>query len=159
MIVPAVTEVCLPQPAHSQVHALVCSCQALLVPQPGQTNPCGQRAAARYATQAASSGKWLWNSVRERGKSVKAASGRIVVRDMFYHEPAPASTTNGIPGHRGISLLLDTMELDHFLLSPHAKWLRGVLPLKPNGRPIKIIGKVDQEIVGVGKSQLSRQIP
>jgi len=41
MIVPAVTEVCLPQPAHSQVQALVCSRQALLLPQAGQTKPCG----------------------------------------------------------------------------------------------------------------------
>ena len=64
MMVPAVTEVCLPQPAHSQslpsragVHALVCSCHALVLPQPGQTKPSGQRAANRYPTQAASSAK------------------------------------------------------------------------------------------------------
>ena len=37
----------LPQPAHSQVQTLVCSCHALVLPQPGQTKPCGQRAAAR----------------------------------------------------------------------------------------------------------------
>ena len=70
MMVPAVTEVCLPQPAHSQVHALVCNCQALRLPQPGQTKPSGQRAANRYSTQAASSGKRCWNSIKERGKSV-----------------------------------------------------------------------------------------
>ncbi len=58
-----------------------------------------------------------------------------------------------------LSYLLDTIEFDHFLLSPHLKWLRGILPLQPNGPPIKIIGEVDQEIVGVSKSQLSRQIP
>src|SRR4051812_26100197 len=56
MMVPAVTEVCLPQSAHSQVHALVCSDQALPVPQAGQTKPVGQRTANRYSTQAASSG-------------------------------------------------------------------------------------------------------
>src|SRR5438105_10106888 len=72
MIVPAVTEVCLPQPAHSQVHGLVCSSQALLLPQPGQTKPCGQRPAKRYLAQAALSGKRCWNSIRERGKSVTA---------------------------------------------------------------------------------------
>src|SRR5450756_1296960 len=105
MMVPAVTEVCLPHPAHSQVHALVCSSHALLLPQPGQTKPCGQRAAARYPTQAASSGKRRWNSINERGKSVKVASRSSVVRDLFYHEPAPPATTNGVPGRRGISLL------------------------------------------------------
>src|SRR6185437_4343521 len=73
MIVPAVTEVCLPQPAHSHVHGLVCSCHALLLPQSGQTKPLGQRAMKRYLTQAASSGKRGWNSIRERGKSVTAS--------------------------------------------------------------------------------------
>src|ERR1700756_3325277 len=75
MIVPAVTEVCLPQPAHSRVQALVCSSQALVLPQLGQTKPPGQRAANRYATQAASSGKRCWNSIRERGKSVMTGRG------------------------------------------------------------------------------------
>ena len=79
MRVPAVTEVCLPQPAHSQVHALVCNSQALLVPQSGQTKPSGQRAANRYLTQATSSEKRCWNSIKERGKSVIwAAEGRYV---------------------------------------------------------------------------------
>ena len=83
MMVPAVTEVCLPQLAHSQVHALVCSCQALLLPQPGQTKPSRQRAANRYLTQAASSGKRCWNSIKERGKSVIGVTGAAYVRDMF----------------------------------------------------------------------------
>ena len=39
-MVPAVTEVCLPQPAHSQVHGLVWRPHALVMPQPGQTKPC-----------------------------------------------------------------------------------------------------------------------
>src|ERR1044071_2912280 len=69
MMVPAVTEVCLPHWAHSQVHALVCKVQALPAPQAGQTKPFGQRAANRYWTHAASSEKRLWNSIRERGKS------------------------------------------------------------------------------------------
>jgi hypothetical protein len=79
MMVPAVTEVCLPQPAHSQVHAWVCNSQALLSPQSGQTKPSGQRAANRYLTQAASSAKRCCHSIKERGKSViSAAQGRYV---------------------------------------------------------------------------------
>ncbi len=70
MMVPAVTEVCLPQPVHSQVHALVRGSQALPLPQPGQTKPSGQRATNRYLTQAASSSKRRWKSINERGKSV-----------------------------------------------------------------------------------------
>src|ERR1700730_13067098 len=80
MIVPAVTDVCLPQPAHSHVHGLVCSCHAFLLPQSGQTKPSGQRAMKRYLTQAASSGKRCWNSIRERGKSVTASHPK---RSMF----------------------------------------------------------------------------
>src|SRR5216684_1204343 len=75
MMVPAVTEVCLPQPAHSQVHGLVCNAHALLLPQAGQTKPSGQRAATRYLTHAASSGKRCWNSIKERGKSIICATG------------------------------------------------------------------------------------
>src|SRR4051794_19345011 len=103
-MVPAVTEVCLPQCAHSQVHALVCSGQALPVPQAGQTKPFGQRAANRYRTQAASSGKRLWNSIRERGKSDMSGLRRAYVRSMFYHQPTLSTTANGGPGHTGISL-------------------------------------------------------
>src|SRR4051794_31034198 len=104
MMVPAVTEVCLPQRAHSQVHALVCSGQALPTPQAGQTKPFGQRAANRYRTQAASSGKRLWNSIRERGKSDMSGLRRAYVRSMFYHQPTLSTTANGGPGRTGISL-------------------------------------------------------
>src|SRR5215210_8451186 len=104
MMVPAVTEVCLPQRAHSQVHALVCSGQALLAPQAGQTNPSGQRAANRYPTHAASSGKRLWNSIRECGKSDMAGSRRAYVRPMFYHQTTLSTTANGGTGCTGISL-------------------------------------------------------
>ena len=82
-MVPAVTEVCLPQPAHSQVHGLVCSCHALPLPQPGHRKPCGQRAANRYSTQAASFEKRCWNSIRERGKSVICVIRSHRVRDLF----------------------------------------------------------------------------
>src|SRR6478752_8487203 len=105
MMVPAVTEVCLPQCAHSQVHALVCSGQALPVPQAGQTKPSGQRAANRYPTQAASSGKRLWNSISDCGNSDMPAPGRAYVRSMFYHQPTLSTTANGGPGRTGISLL------------------------------------------------------
>src|SRR3954465_14915251 len=104
MMVPAVTEVCLPQGAHSQVHALVCSGQALPAPQAGQTNPSGQRAANRYRTQAASSGKRLWNSIRECGKSDMSGPGRAYVLSLFYHPPTFFTTANGGPGRTGISL-------------------------------------------------------
>src|SRR6476469_6453818 len=104
MMVPAVTEVCLPQCAHSQVHALVCSGQALPVPQAGQTKPFGQRAANRYSTQAASSGKRLWNSISDCGNSDMSAFGRAYVRFMFYHQPTLSTTANGGPGRTGISL-------------------------------------------------------
>ena len=46
-----------PAPAKAGVHGLVCSSHALVMPQLGQTNPSGQRAAKRYLTQAASSAK------------------------------------------------------------------------------------------------------
>src|SRR5487761_1370707 len=104
MMVPAVTEVCLPQWAHSQVHGLVCRCQALRVPQPGHTKPVGQRAANRYSAHAASSQKRCWNSIKEWGKSVIGVIRRRYVRDLFYHKLAPPATTFCGPGCRGISL-------------------------------------------------------
>ena len=82
MMVPAVTEVCLPHPAHSQVHGLVCSSQALLVPQPGQAKPSGQRAAKGIGT-----GCLIREALLEldqgTGKSVTRVSGRAVVLHMF----------------------------------------------------------------------------
>src|SRR3954454_14646000 len=105
MMVPAVTEVCLPQRAHSQVHALVCRGQVLPPPQAGQTKPSGQRAANRYPTQAASSGKRLWNAIRECGKSDTAGLGRAYVHSMFYHPPPLFATANSGPGRTGMSLL------------------------------------------------------
>jgi hypothetical protein len=52
-------------------------------PQPGQTKPSGQRAAKRYVTQAASSGKRCWNSINERGKSIIRVTRGYQVRDLF----------------------------------------------------------------------------
>src|SRR6476660_3155110 len=103
MIVPAVTDVCLLQPAHSHVQGLVCSCHALLLPQSGQTKPSGQRAMKRDLTQAASSGNRCWNSIRERGKSVTAGHPTVYVRSLSYTETAPTATTDCVTGRRGIS--------------------------------------------------------
>ena len=47
MTVPAVTEVCRRQAAHSQVNALAFSAQPFAPPHPGQTKPSGHRRAAR----------------------------------------------------------------------------------------------------------------
>jgi hypothetical protein len=83
MMVAAVTEVWRPQPAHSNVQALVSSCQALPPSQPGQTNPSGQRVAIRYCAHAASSPKRCWNSIKERGKSVPGEADRGALRLDF----------------------------------------------------------------------------
>jgi hypothetical protein len=66
--VAAVTEVCLPQAAHSQVKRLPFSAQPF-APQAGQTNPSGQRRRARWSAQAASSGNRASNGARESGRS------------------------------------------------------------------------------------------
>src|SRR5512133_1480225 len=88
-IVPAVTDVCLPQPAHSHVHGLVFSCHALLLPHSGQTKPSGQRAMKRYLTQAASSGKRCWNSIRERGnRSRRVTQGGLCSFFVLYQTAA-----------------------------------------------------------------------
>src|SRR5438105_15832487 len=117
MIVPAVTEVCLPQPAHSQVHGLVCSSQALLLPQPGQTKPCGQRPAKRYLAQAALSGKRCWNSIRERGKSVTADHPERLMFSLCSIT-AHAATTDCVTGRTGISLQRSLSTLGIGVLRP-----------------------------------------
>ena len=47
MTVPAVTDVCRRQAAHSQVNALVFSSHPFVTSQPGQTKPSGHRRRAR----------------------------------------------------------------------------------------------------------------
>ena len=106
MMVPAVTEVCLPQPAHSQVHALVCSSQALFLPQAGQTKP--SRPARRE--EVCDAGRLI----REAALELDQGAGKIgharpreraVVRFMFYHSAAtPPPQHIAVPGRRGISL-------------------------------------------------------
>src|SRR5712691_4786995 len=89
-MVPAVTEVCLPQPANSQVHGLAWRPRALIMPQPRQTKPCGQSAAKRYLAQAASSAKRCWNSIGERAKSVTAGHPErpmFAIRSITPHTP------------------------------------------------------------------------
>src|SRR4051812_1284078 len=120
MMVPVVTEVCWPQGAHSQVHASVCSGQARPVPQVGQTKSSGQRAANRYRTQAASSGKRLWNSIRECGKSDMSGPGRAYVLSLFYNPPTFFTTANGGPGRTGISLWREMIQHASELLLQHA---------------------------------------
>lgn len=68
-IVPAVTEVCNRQPAHSQARALVLSAQAFPPPHPGQAKPSGRRFCARCAAQAATSGNRVSSWARESGRS------------------------------------------------------------------------------------------
>jgi hypothetical protein len=67
MIVSAVTEVGRPQPAHSQVNALVFRTQARPSPQPEQTNPFGQRHSKRYSAHALSAANQPWNSINDLG--------------------------------------------------------------------------------------------
>jgi hypothetical protein len=57
MIVPAVTEVCLPHAAHSKVQGFVSSFQPFLAWQHGQTKPSGQRRRWSQSAQTSSSGK------------------------------------------------------------------------------------------------------
>ena len=68
MIVPAVTEVCLPQAAHSKVKGFPPCGQPLGPAHAGHRNPEGQRAALSQAAQASSLGNWRWNSTSEVGK-------------------------------------------------------------------------------------------
>ena len=85
MIVPAVTEVCLPQPAHSQVHGLVCSSQALS-PLLAVRADKALRPARRDEVLDAGClvRKALLELDRERGKSVTAGPSDQNVRFMFY---------------------------------------------------------------------------
>src|SRR5271167_56162 len=79
-IVPAVTEVCLPQAAHSKVKGFPPCGQPLAPAHAGHRNPEGQRAAISQAAQASSSGNWRWNSTSEAGKS---GMGGLQANPMF----------------------------------------------------------------------------
>ena len=68
-IVPAVTEVWRPQPAHSKVKALVSNVHAFVAWHFGQTKPLGQRFSNRCRAQAASSGNRDAKAVRDMGRS------------------------------------------------------------------------------------------
>jgi hypothetical protein len=69
--VPAVTDVCRPQPRHSYVCARLFNNAARLPSQAGQTKPFGQRRSNRNAAQLASSGKLAWNSVSDRALATR----------------------------------------------------------------------------------------
>jgi len=78
MIVPAVTEVCLPQAAHSKVKGFPPCGQPSAPAHAGHRNPEGQRAALSHAAQASSLGNWRWNSTSEAGKSrIKQTRGDL----------------------------------------------------------------------------------
>jgi len=78
--VPAVTEVCRWQRAHSTSSRPRSSSQPLTCPQPGQRNPSGQRFSNSHRAQAASSGNRASNSGNDRGRSTIATS-RLVRPD------------------------------------------------------------------------------
>src|SRR5208283_2942032 len=94
IIVPAVTEVCLPQAAHSKVKGFPPCGQPLAPAHAGHRNPEGQRAATSQAAQASSSGNWRWNSTSEAGKSGMAGlsieCSRYVLTRIAYpcHYPS-----------------------------------------------------------------------
>ena len=85
MIVPAVTEVCLPQPAHFQVDALVCSCQALFLPQAGIQSRAASapRKGKRHRPPHPGSGSGTRPGSAENRAYV--ASRTNYVRFIFYH--------------------------------------------------------------------------
>jgi hypothetical protein len=69
MIVPAVTEVCLPHAAHSNVHGFASSFQPFLASQHGQMKPSGQCRRWSQSAQALSSGKLVMNCWSDGGRS------------------------------------------------------------------------------------------
>jgi NAD(P)-dependent dehydrogenase (short-subunit alcohol dehydrogenase family) len=103
----------------------------------------------RYLTQAASSGKRCWNSIKERGKSVTASHPTVYVRSLFYTKTAPTATTDCVTGRRGISLAgvttqtplgKITEELYDSIFNINVKGLlftvQKALPLMPEGASI-----------------------
>src|SRR4051794_6826849 len=91
MTVPAVTEVCWRQSAHSHRWRRS-STQARRPPQAGQTNPSGQREAARYSRQAPSVEKRSWKSM-----IVAVQSGRAIGRTV---ERPPDGTGYALADYR-----------------------------------------------------------
>src|SRR5271166_3624509 len=99
MIVPAVTEVCLPQAAHSKVKGFPPCGQPLAPAHAGHRNPEGQRAALSQAAQASSLGNWCWNSTSEAGKSgIVGPSSEPNVQVMFSPQAPALVTTHRRPG-------------------------------------------------------------
>ena len=103
MTVPALTEVSLPQAAHSQLARRRFSSQPLSWPQAGQTKPSGQRLAARWRAQAASSGKRASKAARDIGRSCFQRLGMSEQQENIKRRSTP-NTTSRKDGFRGISL-------------------------------------------------------
>src|ERR1700719_3319957 len=75
-IVPAVTEVWHPQPAHSHRPRTT---QAFSDPQRGQRKPAGHRSCARYTLHASSVAKFASNSIRLRGYSSNTTAAYYIL--------------------------------------------------------------------------------
>jgi hypothetical protein len=83
MMVPAVTEVCLPQPAHSPGPRLSLQRPRFAAAAAGAHEALGPARREQYFTHAASSPKRCWNSIKEREKSVIFATGGHGVRGFL----------------------------------------------------------------------------
>ena len=93
------TEVCLPQAAHSKVKGFPPCGHPLAPAHAGHRNPESQRAATSQAAQASSSGNWRWNSTSEAGNSGMAwLSSESDVHVMFLPEAPALVTTRRRPG-------------------------------------------------------------
>ena len=111
MIVPAVTEVSLPQAAHSQLARRRFSSQPLSWPQAEQTKPSGQRLAARCRAQEASSGKPASKAARDMGRSYFQ---RLAMTEHYTNIlPTPTrNSTSRQTGLKGISpMMISTRSL------------------------------------------------
>src|SRR5665811_2402093 len=89
--VPAVTDVCRPQPEHSQVARFRFRGQPLQMPQEGQTKPSGQRRSARYCEHASSSEKRASNAWRDIGLSFFHLAGIGGTIPEHYRSASPVA--------------------------------------------------------------------
>jgi hypothetical protein len=80
--VPAVTDVCRAQPAHSQVARFRFNGQPLQVPQDGYMKPSGQRCSARECEHASSSENLASNAGRDMGLSFFHLAGIVGTRTL-----------------------------------------------------------------------------
>jgi hypothetical protein len=97
--VPAVTEVCRRQVAHSQLTRRRRDRQPFRPPQAGQTKPSGQRLSARFRAQASSPGNRASNCMRDIGRS---CFHRLAEREHCKNMAVPAILANTISGSTGL---------------------------------------------------------